>query len=391
VSGWLASSSRLLGGLAAVVVAAAVAVLLLGPVPPKPGHPTGAAVSTRALWPHPLRDAAAFDAASRLEILASVQALAALEHENLPAFLSVKTVNGSAVAAWKARARRLLTANFAAANAGCHEGADVACAGTTTTTPELEVLATRFQDALPDTLRPWYDDARDFHRGYLYEQLRRAAMFPAPASEALTFDDSEITGFELPDRTFLLTFDDGPTPEHGTTDDLVAALARAKVNGLFFALGDALGARIAATSADDVRALYANECVASHSRTHDPDADWQGSVAFTDALLRSTFPALADGTVMWRPPYGRRTADAATILSAKRSRVVLWNLDSQDWNPHIDAGQITNRMVSLMLLWRRGILLFHDVHAKAAAVVPALVRTFGPAVRWQDCNAFPST
>jgi peptidoglycan/xylan/chitin deacetylase (PgdA/CDA1 family) len=94
--------------------------------------------------------------------------------------------------------------------------------------------------------------------------------------------------------------------------------------------------------------------------------------------------------VLWRPPYGRRTADAAKILAAKRSRVVLWNLDSQDWNPKMDPAMITDRMISLMLLWRRGILLFHDVHPKATAVVPALVRAFGAAVSWQDCHAFPA-
>jgi peptidoglycan/xylan/chitin deacetylase (PgdA/CDA1 family) len=119
-------------------------------------------------------------------------------------------------------------------------------------------------------------------------------------------------------------------------------------------------------------------------------ANWQESVAYTNDLLRRTFPALADATVLWRPPYGRRTADAAKILAAKKSRVVLWNLDSQDWNPKMDPAMITDPMISLMLLWRRGILLFHDVHPKATAVVPALVRAFGAAVSWQDCHAFPA-
>jgi peptidoglycan/xylan/chitin deacetylase (PgdA/CDA1 family) len=379
-------------GLVIVVVAAATA-LLAPRIARKPSRPTGTAVSTRSLWPHPLRETADFDLASRLEILANLQALARVEKEDLRTFLSVESVNESGVAAWKAHLRQVLTANFAAATDGCDEARDIACVGRAIGTAELEAVAARFQGGLPETLQPWYRDAMTFHRSYLYEQLRRAARFPAPTNEMLTLDDSEITGLELPDRTFLLTFDDGPTPENGTTDELVSTLGRAKVNGVFFALGDALDARIAATSADDVRALYASDCIASHSRTHDPidqTADWQDSVAFTDDLLRRTFPALADATVLWRPPYGRRTADAAKILAAKRSRVVLWNLDSQDWNPKMDPAMITDRMISLMLLWRRGILLFHDVHPKATAVVPALVRAFGAAVSWQDCHAFPA-
>ena len=376
-----------------VVAAVAAATALLAPrITRRSSRPKGTAVSTRSLWPYPLSEKADFDLASRLEILASVQSLARIEQEHLPTFLSVEKVNDSSVATWKARTRAVFTANFAAATADCDAGRDIACVGKAMGTPELEAVAASFQNGLPDALRSWYHDAKAFHRGYHHEQLRRAALFPARTTEMLTFDDSEITGFELPDRTFLLSFDDGPTPENGTTDELVSALARAKINGAFFALGDALGARIASTSADEVRALYANDCVASHSRTHDPvddAADWQASVAFTDDLLRRTFPALAGRPMMWRPPYGRRTADAAKILAARNTRVVLWNLDSADWDPRMDAAKITDRMISLMLLWRRGILLFHDIHPKGATAVPALVRTFGAAVRWQDCHAFP--
>lgn len=388
----LPPAPRLLGGLVIVAVAAAAAVVLVPRLSRKAKAPRPTAVSTRALWPYPLSDRHGFDLASRLEILAGVQALAQIEQEHLPTFLSVESVNDSSVATWKARTRAVLTANFAAASAGCAEGTDLACVETPLATSDLERLARSFQTRLPDALRSWHQDANAFHRTYYYEQLWRAALFPARTTEMLTFDDSEITGFELPDRKFLLSFDDGPTPANGTTDALVAALARAKVNGVFFALGDALGARIAATSTDDVRALYAADCVASHSRTHeaiDVTVDWQDSAAFTDDLLRRTFPALADRPMMWRPPFGRRTPDAARIMSTKNTRVVLWNMDSEDWNPKMDAARITDRMISLMLLWRRGILLFHDVHAKATAVVPALVQTFGNAVSWQDCHAFP--
>jgi hypothetical protein len=40
-----------------------------------------------------------------------------------------------------------------------------------------------------------------------------------------------------------------------------------------------------------------------------------------------------------------------------------------------------------MLLWRRGIILFHDTHAKASEALPRIWReTRGSGVRWVDCH-----
>jgi peptidoglycan-N-acetylglucosamine deacetylase len=356
--------------------------------------PKNVAVPDRTLWKEPLATPAGFDTASRAEILVALQQLALVEKEDLPAFLGLKKekVVTASVDAWKKRTRKVLAENFAAASKGCSAQKDVACPGKALGAEELGVFATNFDQGLPDPLRPWYADAKAFHRTYLYEQLRLAALFPSPTSEALAYSDDEITGFELPDRTFMLTFDDGPAPKGKTTDALLAALRKTKVNGTFFMLGDALDARLKATSPEEVRALYEGECVASHGRVHESHQkkpDWQDSITFTDDLIRKTFPAVAEKTVLFRPPYGQRKKELAAFLAGKRSREMLWNLDSQDWNAKIDAAQVTARMESLILLWRRGILLFHDVHEKAPVAIPALVQAFGPAATWADCARPP--
>jgi peptidoglycan/xylan/chitin deacetylase (PgdA/CDA1 family) len=68
---------------------------------------------------------------------------------------------------------------------------------------------------------------------------------------------------------------------------------------------------------------------------------------------------------------------------------VLWNLDSQDWNPKIAAAAVPDRMLTLMALWRHGILLFHDTHAKAAHALPAIVKTGDAAgLTFVDCRSF---
>ena len=68
--------------------------------------------------------------------------------------------------------------------------------------------------------------------------------------------------------------------------------------------------------------------------------------------------------------------------------MVLWNLDSQDWNATVAPGPTTDRVISLMLLWRRGILLFHDVHDKVHGAVPKLLDfAHGAGLEWKDCHA----
>jgi hypothetical protein len=45
--------------------------------------------------------------------------------------------------------------------------------------------------------------------------------------------------------------------------------------------------------------------------------------------------------------------------------------------------------MTLMLLWRRGVILFHDIHPKALVAVPWLLdHTRQTGVVWQDCRQY---
>lgn len=90
---------------------------------------------------------------------------------------------------------------------------------------------------------------------------------------------------------------------------------------------------------------------------------------------------------LFRPPYGQRRSDSAGFFKANGLQLMLWNIDSQDWSKKLDAEATTQRVQTLMLLWRRGIVLFHDVHPKAAQAVPTLIRdNQHNGVQWLDCR-----
>jgi peptidoglycan/xylan/chitin deacetylase (PgdA/CDA1 family) len=89
----------------------------------------------------------------------------------------------------------------------------------------------------------------------------------------------------------------------------------------------------------------------------------------------------------FRPPYGQRRSDSASFFREHGLTVALWNIDSQDWNPTVRADEAANRVLTLMLLWRRGVILFHDMHPKANTAVPWLLgQTRQSGIVWDDCR-----
>lgn len=104
---------------------------------------------------------------------------------------------------------------------------------------------------------------------------------------------------------------------------------------------------------------------------HQKLAGWEKSLADTRQLTGQIQPELA-GKNWFRPPYGQRTREQVAYIDEQGGRVLLWNIDSQDWNARLSAEAMRDRVITLMLLWRRGVLLFHDIHPKVRAVLPQL-------------------
>ena len=132
--------------------------------------------------------------------------------------------------------------------------------------------------------------------------------------------------------------------------------------------------------------LYKGQCVGAHGFEHlshekrskyAVESRWQSSVTDTIALLKNSFDGTSIFLPLFRPPYGQRKSDSGAFFQREGLQVALWNMDSQDWNAQIEAEDIINRMEILMLIKRRGVLLFHDIHPKAQKAVPVIIAEFG--------------
>jgi peptidoglycan/xylan/chitin deacetylase (PgdA/CDA1 family) len=376
----------------AAAVALAIAGLLASASPAQAD--VGPAVVAKAdvsLWTGRLDTRAGFDQASRAALLVYAQALQDMQKlsdgDMLVAF-NVKSVNRASTEKWLKKEVDLSAANYRRASVGC-TNTDWTCVEPGDAPAAFLQAANAWNAHVPAADAAWHANLAAFSHAYVAEQMRLAALFPKVTSEIDRFDDQEWNGDALPDLQFQLTFDDGPTAPGGTTDDTLRMLAAQHKSAIFFILGGSLQARVAKAGAPAVSAQYAGQCVASHGWEHQSHAkwdQWQDSVKRTHALLRATFPeknVLAD----FRPPYGQRTADSGAFFREQGLEVALWNLDSQDWNSHVTPADIVDRMTTLMLIKRHGVLLFHDVHPKAKVALPAIFDKLGTAVDWRECHA----
>lgn len=341
----------------------------------------------RSLWPEQLDSPALFDVASRAEILSFAQVLQEselLDEPALAARLQLRQINLASVRAVRARMWQKLWENYQQAQRSCEQ--DASFCYPLDSMAELRTLAANFAADVGEFYVPWIEPSRQFHSRYLDEQLRKAAVSPQTSSEIDRVSSRERNGDELNDRMFLLTFVGGPGPAGGSTDVLADYLRRQKLGGLFFVIGNRLQQRRDAGAAGSLGALYDGQCVGIQGweyRSHAQWQDWQDSLRRAQARVQADLPE--QYVPLFRPPYGQRRADGEAFMRRQKLQVSLWDIDAQD-DSALSAQASAQRVLTLMLLWRKGVIQLHDSQPKAQPAVEWLLRsTAQSGIGWEDC------
>ncbi|MCJ2370494.1 polysaccharide deacetylase family protein [Pseudomonas sp. RGM 3321] len=343
----------------------------------------------RSVWPERLETPGLFDVASRAEILAFAHELylsERLDEEGLKQRLGLRFVNVPSLNVVRHRLWLRLLENYQNAQKSCEQDANFCVL--VEDMDQLRQRAEEFQVSNDSFYANWARPAAAFHQRYLNELLFMAALFPQTSSEIERYNSDEMSGDEMPDRTFMLNFESGPSPADGGTDWLADFMRQQKMTATFFVLGKSLQERLDSTSAISLQALYRQQCVGIQGweyRSHSQWLDWQDSVQRSAALVQRLLP---DNFVpLFRPPYGHRRADSGDFFRAEHLRVSLWNIDAEDNTGRLSAEQVGDRVLTLMLLWRKGTVVFHDVANKAQSALPLLLaNTAQSELTWDDCR-----
>ena len=136
-------------------------------------------------------------------------------------------------------------------------------------------------------------------------------------------------------------------------------------------LGSDIQNRLDAVPCASLQSLYSKQCVGVQGwefRSHSHWQDWQNSVQRSAELVQHKLPE--NYVPLFRPPYGQRRADAAGFFNAQGLQVALWDIDAQDGPGKLKAKRVAQRVLTLMLLWRHGVIDLTPTRTRSRRLCP---------------------
>lgn len=143
-------------------------------------------------------------------------------------------------------------------------------------------------------------------------------------------------------KLIALTFDDGPSIY---TSKILDLLAEEEVKASFFWTGE----NMLANKAIMQRTLADGHTLANHSWDHphgralSTEKLWQEQVLKTNQLFESM---VGVSPRFYRPPFGEITDEQIAFLDEQGMKVILWSVDTRDWNaPIITVDNISDVVI----------------------------------------------
>lgn len=172
------------------------------------------------------------------------------------------------------------------------------------------------------------------------------------------------------EKKVVLTFDDGPAAKY--TSDILDLLKAERVHAVFFMVGRNVAARPALVK----RIAAEGHELANHSYSHllDEGSSRDEIKAEIERTSRAVKKAAGKPTMWFRPPGGALSVDILQAAQAAGHRVVLWDIDSEDWlaaRDGLGAAAIVDRVLSPMPA-NGAVLLFHDGGGNRRPTIEAL-------------------
>lgn len=178
----------------------------------------------------------------------------------------------------------------------------------------------------------------------------------------------------LQPREVILTFDDGPRP--GRTESILATLDQFGVKATFMMLGNQASAHPQTAQAVALR----GHTVGSHTYDHTDLSKLTPQAAMDDIQKGETAISTVLAQVGRQPapffrfPYLAQTGFLRTSLRSDSAVILDVNIDSKDYYKDTPE-QVIARTMTRLNARGSGIILFHDIQARTATLMPQFLQT----------------
>ncbi|WP_421913052.1 polysaccharide deacetylase family protein [Mesorhizobium sp.] len=196
---------------------------------------------------------------------------------------------------------------------------------------------------------------------------------PAPSFAGRTLPIISTADIKLKHRELVLTFDDGPVPEH--TEAVLRILDDAGVKATFLMIGAQ-----AQRNPQLVRLVAERgHTVGSHTNHHlnlkelDPAsarAEIEAGIKNVAAPLQSSPFRIAP---FFRFPFLLGTRQLCNELGKRRIVVLTADVTVGDSDPTLSPQRLYNQAIRRIVRRGSGIVLLHDIHARTVAMLPGLL------------------
>jgi peptidoglycan/xylan/chitin deacetylase (PgdA/CDA1 family) len=191
----------------------------------------------------------------------------------------------------------------------------------------------------------------------------------------------------LKDHEIVVTFDDGPLPQH--TEKILDSLAAECVKAQFFVVGD-----MARDAPDLVRRLVREgHTVGTHTQTHAhlgaiPISDAANEIETAIAAVAGALQAPQALAPFFRAPYLETTP--AVEHYVRMRGLMMWGIDfdADDWLD-ITPEEVVSRALAAIENKGKGVLLLHDIQDRTAIALPILLKELKKR-RYQIVHIVPS-
>ncbi len=153
-------------------------------------------------------------------------------------------------------------------------------------------------------------------------------------------------------KNLYLTFDDGPIP--GPTEFVLDVLAKNKIKGTFFCIGDNVRKHPGIFD----RILTNGHAIGNHTFNHLKGWTTDNAIYLENIqqFERIILEKQRSSSLLFRPPYGR--IKRSQIAALKDFRIVMWDVLSFDFNKNLSPEKCLSKTISAT---REGsIIVFHD-------------------------------